>query len=231
MRLSLAKIKSKLRGHEPAQTPPAPATEVPVAASQPEAERPNEETETSTIPTEETAQPLSNQTPDSTIPVAEEVTGASPDAEGPLNTEALPASETPPEPTLSTLQVQLWTEAYDAIKKADPKLIDSYERILSSKLQELELGVDTEKTGDNSISHTGEERWVQMQAIAKYSLKQTEKASAVADKATQALKVITTIKGVVSSALQSVPQAAVVWTGVCLGLEVSDFAAFLALIA
>ncbi|CEJ82945.1 hypothetical protein VHEMI02983 [[Torrubiella] hemipterigena] len=163
---------------------------------------------------QETTRPLPIRTLDSTVPVAEAATGTSPDAEAPLNTEAPPDSEALPEPTLSTLQVQLWTEVYDAIKEADPKLIDSYERILSSKLKELELGISTETTGDNSISHNGEERWVQMQAIAKYSLKQTEKASAVADKATQALKVITTVKGVVSSALQSVPQAAVVWTGV-----------------
>lgn len=218
MRSILGKIKllSRRREHEPTtQQTMGPSSMAPTAT---QTESTIQEAEPTTTPTEV----ITEITTD---------TGLSPEEAGQaatsteVTTERTHRASLSPEPTLPTLQTRLWNAAYDSIKEADPKLIDTYERILSSKLAELDLEADPEDAGGNSIGQDGEKRSAQMQALAKHGLKQTEKAASVADKTTQALQVITTVKGVVSSALQSVPQAAVAWAGVCLGLEVNQIAA------
>lgn len=137
-----------------------------------------------------------------------------------VSTEATIQLNAPTEPTLPTLQTRLWNAAYDAVTEADPKLIDTYERILSSKLKETDFDTNEEDAFGNEIAQGGDTRWLQMQAVAKYGLQQTQKAASMTDKAAQGLKVINAVKGVIGSALESVPQAAAAWVGVCLGLEV-----------
>lgn len=197
MRSLIAKIKSPLRRPRPPPTQPSPALPtVELVANGPESGRTN-----------------NNEHVDpTTVP-------------GETTIETLSDTNSSPNAELPTLQIRLWNAAYDTVKEADQKLIDTYERILSSKLKEIELGTNTESTATNNVAQDGDVRWAQMQTLAKHGLEQTEKAASIADKTTQGLQVISTVKGVVNSALQSVPQAAIAWASVCLGLEVSHFAA------
>lgn len=123
------------------------------------------------------------------------------------------------ESTIPTLQARLWNGAYDALKEDDPKLINAYETILSARLKEIQ-GINDEPLAANDISASPEKRCKQMHAIAQYGLNKSVKTASVAEKAEQGFQMFASVKSIITTALQSVPQAAVPWAGVCMGLEI-----------
>ena len=144
-------------------------------------------------------------------------------AEGPTLTPdvSVTASEPINMASAPSLQVRLWNEAYDALKETEPKLMDAYERILSLKLLGNQESQDTAAEGANQISESQDARCHQMAKLVRSELKRIEKVVSLKAKAGQGLDIINTVKGTVNTALQSAPQAAVAWAGVCAGLEVS----------
>ncbi|KAM0547577.1 hypothetical protein ACHAPJ_010321 [Fusarium lateritium] len=120
----------------------------------------------------------------------------------------------PPE-VKSRLQEELWNEAYDKLRETDHDNFVEYEEILLSELRKENPNVD-------SISNGGsyEERWRHMQRLVEIGLTKTEKEAQVYEKVNDGLELFGTVRALIGPAVQTVPQAAIPWVGVCFILEV-----------
>lgn len=126
---------------------------------------------------------------------------------------------------LPGLQARLWNDAYDSLGIKEPKLVNGYERIISSKLNSKSQAKNSHITverGDasNVIYQDRERRWRQMQSLADHELGQIDTFTASSRMASRSLHIMGALRGGVSTALQTVPQGAIAWTGVVMGLEV-----------
>ncbi|KAJ5106422.1 hypothetical protein N7456_003097 [Penicillium angulare] len=103
----------------------------------------------------------------------------------------------------------LWDEAYDDLKRNDPDLLGSYEKILSVEIQEV-----------GAISQSQTERRAQMKDLLQAGFKKTEKLSRVTGKMGDAIDIVLSVKSAIGAGLTAVPIAATVWTSVCVALEI-----------
>lgn len=133
-------------------------------------------------------------------------------------------TEQAPSDVLSSPSISksLWDEAYDNLKKSsESKVVDAYEKILSQELKEGDPGSDLSNT-KNSIAQENDpaERCSQMKQLVQIRLDKTEKEDKTKQAVGEVMQVVLSVKDVVSSAIASVPQAALPWTGVCFALQV-----------
>jgi len=105
----------------------------------------------------------------------------------------------------SSLVERLWLRAYDDLKAEDAILVRNFEKILSHEL-------DT--SGGTDIRQT------QLSHLIRAGLERTEKEARFKKGVGDILGVILKAKGVVDSAIQAVPHAALAWSSACLALEV-----------
>lgn len=117
------------------------------------------------------------------------------------------------------IHTKLWDEAYDELKRIDPELVQTYEKILS---EDYELTPELDQASGNIIEqHDRTRRRVQMDGILRKVLLETTKPAGVAARVKDAFDVVLSLKGVIGNSLQSEPVAALAWTGVCIGLQAS----------
>jgi N-terminal domain of NWD NACHT-NTPase len=113
---------------------------------------------------------------------------------------------------------QLWDQAYDDLKRSNPKLFDFYETILSRELTD-----DSIVDKGNVIEQSDwTKRGSQMDQLLKNGLDKTEKVANVEKKIGIAINILLSVKEVVGSSLQPVPVAAIAWSGLCVALNVSE---------
>jgi hypothetical protein len=122
-----------------------------------------------------------------------------------------------PELPSTSLQERLWNEAYDALKADKPKIVEAYEKFLSTELQN-DRGSCVTPT-ENEIEPT-EQRWHQMERLTHVGLQRTEKDAAAKQNIGDVLQTVNIVKGMVGPAVQAAPEAAVAWVGVSFALEV-----------
>lgn len=116
---------------------------------------------------------------------------------------------------------QLWNTAYDQLKQKEPKLVDAYETILSQPFRGDSLD-HYPLNQQNSIEQTNvSKRRSQMDKLIQSGLARTEKEAKVKQSIGEVMQMVLSVKDVVSSAVQAMPQAALAWTGVCFALQVS----------
>ncbi|KAJ5570039.1 uncharacterized protein N7459_009469 [Penicillium hispanicum] len=128
-----------------------------------------------------------------------------------------PTQEAPPAKKVRAIDIPpelLWDQAYDEIKKEEPKLVASYETVLSH-----ELG-GSESPSENVIQESQVERRSQMDKLLETGLEKTARLSKVEQGIGTAISVVMSVKSAITSGLSSVPVAAVAWTSVCVALEV-----------
>lgn len=112
---------------------------------------------------------------------------------------------------------QLWDQAYDDLKHDDPKLIQLYETILSSDLDN-----GSKRPKGNVIEQKDRtKRRSQMESLLNTGLDKTEKLANVETNIGDAINIVLSIKEAIGSGLQAVPIAALAWTGVCVALQAS----------
>ncbi|KAH6898095.1 hypothetical protein B0T10DRAFT_431808 [Thelonectria olida] len=137
-----------------------------------------------------------------------------------------PRSETAPtppsdaEPDSATLHETLWNQAYDGLKGKEPDIVEAYEKILTAKLKSPDSTDASGKCPDNDIGQTQGTRSSQMQKLVRIGLDRTEKVAKIKGKVDARLQIVDTIKGAIDHSLKAAPEAAVVWAGVCIGLEI-----------
>ncbi|PTB49390.1 hypothetical protein M431DRAFT_500173 [Trichoderma harzianum CBS 226.95] len=109
----------------------------------------------------------------------------------------------------------IWDHAYDALKTEDAALVQAYERILSSKLQNTEVMADV-----NVINqHDKEKRRSQMHQLAKGGLDKISQETKVKSFVGSVLQTVNLAQNIVTEVVKDVPQAAIPWAAVCLSLE------------
>jgi NWD NACHT NTPase-like protein len=122
-----------------------------------------------------------------------------------------------------SLPEQLWNKAYDELKKDHGELLLRYETILSQELN----GVDWNTVSKSQLVGTmieeenPVERMSQMTRLIQAGLKKTETEAEMKERAGEAIQVVLSAKKMIDSIIEKVPPAALAWTGVCLGLQVS----------
>ena len=113
---------------------------------------------------------------------------------------------------------QLWDQAYDELKRENPKLFSYYETILSREL----VDGSTDVEGNIIEQSDRAKRATQMDQLLKTGLDKTEKLANVGKNIGVAINIVLSVKDAVGSALQPVPVAALAWTGLCVALDVSN---------
>ncbi|KAL7933498.1 WD40-repeat-containing domain protein [Trichoderma chlorosporum] len=120
----------------------------------------------------------------------------------------------------ASLAERLWDQAYDDLKIKNAKLMQAYERILSSKLSSQGFDILMNESRENIIAQNDtNERRNQMRQLIQEGLKKTAKEARVKEAIGTATEFIFSAKEIISNAVQAVPQAALAWTGVCVALE------------
>ncbi|KAF4987184.1 hypothetical protein FGRMN_10500, partial [Fusarium graminum] len=142
---------------------------------------------------------------------------------------ARPTSQPTPSPhtstdsdtsSLTSLQERLWNKAYDGLKTSEPKLVGTYEKILSAKLHEDDPSSVASVPTDNGIASAWGPRCRQMQQLIQGGLGRTQKQASIKQGIDEGLQAIQAVRGIMDSAVKAAPEAAVAWVGVCLGLEI-----------
>ncbi|KAL8825037.1 MAG: hypothetical protein Q9191_004658 [Dirinaria sp. TL-2023a] len=131
--------------------------------------------------------------------------------------ERAPSKNSAPELTPSQ---QLWNRAYNAVKQKEPKLIDSYERILSLELRQDNLHSDLSQVS-NLVEQVNEaERWQQMRQLVQKRLASLEKEEKMKQVIGTGIRIVLSFKDAMSQALQLVPQAALAWASLSFALQI-----------
>ena len=143
--------------------------------------------------------------------------------ERPPTTAAAPKSDpciAQPPPDSSgapRLPGRLWTQAYDAVKEANPKLVHAYETLLRRVPGESDPAhnheVEDQANAELTRSH--------MVQLIQAGLEKTKRETERKEKAGEVVRVIASVRDLVGAALKHAPEAAAAWGGVCLLLNVS----------
>jgi hypothetical protein len=165
------------------------------------------------------------QVPPSVLPVTNAqvgLAGANPGAKEP---QQLIESTEQQTPVLSTSQ-RLWNDAYDSLENGNDtaELVKSYMKTLTTVLK-------AEKAPDTSASRPSDakaapgdptERQMHMKKLVEEGQAKVSTASKVTKGVGDVAQFILSAKGMIDLAIQNIPQAALPWAGVCVGLQVSN---------
>ncbi|KAK1252624.1 hypothetical protein MKX08_003811 [Trichoderma sp. CBMAI-0020] len=130
-------------------------------------------------------------------------------------TAASALSNVPPAPSIAdksaaSLPEALWDRAYDELKanEAEAALVEAYEKILSHRLR-------SECDMDGNIIAQGNPgaRRAQMQQLVTSGLAKIERETKMKDSLDKGVQVVLSAKDIISSAIQTIPQAALAWAG------------------
>jgi hypothetical protein len=122
----------------------------------------------------------------------------------------------------ASLPERLWDRAYDDLKGEDSRLLDAYEKILSYNLDANSTSSTASKLQPNAIvQNDPDSRRRQMEQLVHTGLDKTAREAKVKGVLGSTIDVVLSARDTISFAIQAMPQAALAWSGVCIGLEVS----------
>ncbi|KAH6627716.1 hypothetical protein F5144DRAFT_653037 [Chaetomium tenue] len=123
----------------------------------------------------------------------------------------------PPTPTLSVSE-RLWNRAYDSLEMDNAELVISYLKTL-----EKVLGANPGVAPDTNILaefHDPTKRQMHMRRLVEEGRAKISTASKITSGVGGVADIVLSVKGIIDLAVQSVPQAALPWAGVCVGLQI-----------
>lgn len=171
--------------------------------------------------------PSSSQASCASVPLSEsshvnDGLGAPTSPPAPLNADAPASSDADATYTPSPPE-RVWDWAYNELKKEDAELLDAYEKILSRILDKKEAAIPSESAQQANIIDQANpaRRRDQMRRLIDAGLERTKREALVKKHIGAVSEVVLAARGVVSKAIEAMPQAALAWTGVCVALEVS----------
>jgi N-terminal domain of NWD NACHT-NTPase len=130
-------------------------------------------------------------------------------------------NQTPHNPKLPASQ-RLWIAAYENLEKNDPKLVQSYVKTLTTVLQ-AKRASDASTSDADDISIELEDpvkRQTYMKDLVNEGQKKIATTSKIMEGVDNVIQYIDKAKDMISTAIGNIPQAALPWAGVCLGLQV-----------
>lgn len=121
----------------------------------------------------------------------------------------------------ATSPEEIWDEAYDDLKTAQPQLMHIYEVMLSNML--IDPNSDHPQLGNetNTIATAGHERRTQMLAIMQSGQNRVKREVRIKESVGEAMEIVNSMKSIISTAVQAAPQAALPWSIVSMALDVS----------
>ncbi|KAK4096083.1 hypothetical protein N658DRAFT_528006, partial [Parathielavia hyrcaniae] len=122
-----------------------------------------------------------------------------------------------PTPVLSVSE-RLWNAAYDSLETDNAELVMSYVKTL-----ETVLGANPGVTPDTNISaelHNPTKRQTYMRRLVEEGQAKISRASKITNGIGDVADFVLSVKGIIDLAVQCVPQAALPWAGVCVGLQI-----------
>jgi hypothetical protein len=128
-------------------------------------------------------------------------------------------------PALSTSQ-RLWNDAYDSLENDNDtaELVKSYMRTLTTVLR-AEKAPDTSASGASDALAAPKDptkRQMHMKKLVEEGQAKVSAASKITRGVGDVAQFILSAKGMIDLAIQNIPQAALPWAGVCIGLQVSN---------
>jgi len=132
-----------------------------------------------------------------------------------------PGTSTNPACSSSDLGLQLWDQAYDALKSGPTsrQLVSKYEQILSSQLTS---GFDSQvpESQANDIDQADhDKRRHQMECLTRKGLERTAREAQIKAAAGVTVDIVLSARDIVSSALEAMPQLALAWAGLSVALQ------------
>lgn len=125
-------------------------------------------------------------------------------------------------PTFPTEPQQLWDESYEALKSEHPSLLKGYENILARELDEGPTQMSSSTDRQNVIEQDDASvRRSQMRKITEKGLEKTGKEAKIKQNVAKGMDVALAVNEIMQLALKSCPEAALAWSGISLGLQVS----------
>ena len=122
---------------------------------------------------------------------------------------------------------ELWNQAYEQLRKGEPKLVEKYEKEISLHVSSM-VGTTVAISGLGKVR-----RREQMEVLVKQKLKEDEDGKwriplgkdriAIRELAEHVVSIVDWGKEFVGGALESSPYGSIAWAGVCLLLPVSIF--------
>jgi hypothetical protein len=145
---------------------------------------------------------------------------------GPHLTDSIdPRAEEPPSETAAappTISQRLWNAAYDSLadKEETAELVKSYVRTLMNVL-------DAQKAADPALNVSAElndpiKRQAYMTRVVEEGRMKISTSSKVVKGIGDVAQFILSAKDMIDMAIGNIPQAALPWAGVCIGLQVSS---------
>ncbi|SPO01196.1 uncharacterized protein DNG_03943 [Cephalotrichum gorgonifer] len=172
-------------------------------------------------PTEPTDRAHSPKPPISKRPTNASTTDGSHDPVGLSATAQQTLATASPLPVVesdgSASKTLLWIRAYDAICEDDPELVAAYKAVLSRKMRPevvCDIGADSDDNAENARQ--------EMDRQVQEGLRRTEKAAARMDKIHDGVRVVSSVKELISTAAKHAPEAAAAWAGICLLLAILE---------
>ncbi|KAB2569004.1 Vegetative incompatibility protein HET-E-1 [Lasiodiplodia theobromae] len=128
----------------------------------------------------------------------------------------------------SSLLQRLWNQAYEQARNEDSRAVDAYEIILSAQYSQKDADLSDPSHSDstditaqkNEIERDADKRGKQMHQLVQDGLQKIRKDAKVKQGMEDCIQGVMAVKEVVDKAVQAVPQAALVWVGVCFALEI-----------
>jgi len=158
--------------------------------------------------------------------------GKESDANPPKN-ESLPGTEAKPSESgkqstveqtvpspIPSISQDVWNEAYEGIAKDDPKLVESYMKAFIVSLQPEDAPSPNASDVSAELKNPVK-RQETLESLVKTGRKKVATASKITHGAGDFANSVLEFKGLIDLAVQNIPQAALPWAGVCIGLQVS----------
>ncbi|KAL7800228.1 WD40-repeat-containing domain protein [Trichoderma ceciliae] len=121
----------------------------------------------------------------------------------------------------ASLPERLWDRAYDDLKMQETAMVQAYEKILTRTLYGPGLESDSNVDAENRIAQDNPgTRRAQMEQLVGSGIAKITREAKIKDNLNTGVQVIMSAKDIISSAIQTIPQAALAWTGVCVALEI-----------
>jgi hypothetical protein len=152
--------------------------------------------------------------------------GANPEAKEPQPVTESAVQQTP---ALSTSQ-RLWNDAYDSLENDNDtaELVKAYVKTLTTVLK-AEKAFDTSASGASDVSTELKDptkRQMHMKKLVEEGQAKVSTVSKITMGVGNVAQFILSAKGMIDLAIQNIPQAALPWAGVCVGLQVSTHPSF-----
>ncbi|TFB00416.1 hypothetical protein CCMA1212_007911 [Trichoderma ghanense] len=123
-------------------------------------------------------------------------------------------TQTDDEGKVASCPQELWDEAYDQLKTEETKLLQVYEVILTNTLND-QNGVNV-----NSIKANGDERRAQLLLVIEAAQKKMHTEARVKETMGEGMKIVNSVRYIITAAVQAAPQAALPWSLVTMSLDI-----------